>query len=148
MEFKVEIEGDSEGYIAFECPYCKSEFKLNAGEYKDCSEQEKIFCPYCGLEIEKESFYTPEVIEQATNMAKNYMLEEINKAFGKMSKEINKSKVVKMEFKPLKKVNVSNIKTEDTVEEQFQCKNCKKHVKVLYCSGKSKVFCSYCGEDI
>ncbi len=126
MKFKVEIEGDSEGYIVFECPYCKSEFKLNAGEYKDCSEQEKIFCPYCGLEKKKESFLYSEVIEQATNMAKkNYMLEEINKAFGKMSKEINKSKVVKMEFKPLKKVNVSNIKTEDTVEEQFQCKIAK-----------------------
>ena len=148
MEFKIEIEGDNEGFVAFECPYCKSEFKLNAGEYKEASEQEKIFCPYCGLEKEKESFYTQEVIDHATNIARNYMIEEINKAFGKMSKEINKSKVIKMKFKPLKEVNVNNIKTIDTVEEQFECKSCYKHVKVLYCTGKSKIFCSYCGGDI
>lgn len=147
MEFEIEIEGDSEGFVSFECPYCKSEFKLNAEEYKD-DEKERIFCPYCGLEKEKNEFYTSDVIEQATNIAKNYMYEEINKAFGKMSKNFNKNNIIKMEFKPLKKVNVDNIRTEDTVEEQFKCNKCNKHIKVLYCVGKSKVFCSYCGDDI
>lgn len=147
MKFKIEIEGDSEGFVSFECPYCKSEFKLNAEEYKE-DEKENIFCPYCGLEKEKNEFYTPEVIEQATNIAKNYMYAEINKAFGKMSKNFNKNSIIKMKYKPLKKVNIENIRTEDTVEEQFECKKCKKHIKVLYCAGKSKVFCSYCGEDI
>lgn len=147
MKFKIEIEGDSEGFVSFECPYCKSEFKLNAEEYKE-DENENIFCPYCGLEREKNEFYTSEVIDQATNIAKNYMYEEINKTFGKISKNINRSNIIKIKYKPLKRVWVDDIRTEDTVEEQFKCNNCKKHIKVLYCAGKSKVFCSYCGEDI
>jgi hypothetical protein len=30
--FTITIQGDSEGYVTFECPYCDSEFKLQAGE--------------------------------------------------------------------------------------------------------------------
>lgn len=100
------------------------------------------------MEREKNEFYTSKVIDQATNIAKNYMYEEINKASGKMSKNINRSNIIKIKYKPLKRVWVDDIRTEDTVEEQFKCNNCKKHIKVLYCAGKSKVFCSYCGKDI
>ena len=35
MELTVKIQGDSEGYVTFECPFCDSEFKLQAGEYQD-----------------------------------------------------------------------------------------------------------------
>ena len=147
MNFEIKIKGDSDGYVAFECPYCKSEFKLNAKEYND-NENEGIYCPYCGLEKEKSEFYTSEVIEQARNIAINYMNEELNKTFGKMSKNFNRNGLIKMEYKPLKKINIKDIKAEDTEEEQFQCGNCNNHVKVLYCAGKSKIFCSYCGEDI
>lgn len=147
MEIKIKIEGDSDGYMMFECPYCKSEFKLNIEEY-DESDISNMYCPYCGLEKGKDNFYTQEVIEQANNIANNYLIEELNKAFGKMSKEINKSKILKMKYKPIKKLNVKNIKTIDTVEEIFECKKCKRHLKVLYCEGMSKIFCSYCGEDI
>ena len=35
MEFSIKIQGDSEGYVTFECPFCGSEFKLQAGEYQD-----------------------------------------------------------------------------------------------------------------
>ena len=28
MEMTVIIQGDSEGYVTFECPFCGSEFKL------------------------------------------------------------------------------------------------------------------------
>lgn len=147
MEFKIEIEGDSEGFVSFECPYCESEFKLNAQEYKEDA-NDKIYCPYCGLAKEKNEFYTKEVIEQANKIAMNHMYDEINKVFGKMSKNTNKNDFIKMKFKPLKKVNVEGIRTEDSVEEPFKCVNCGKSVKVLFCDGKSKIFCSYCGEDI
>ena len=33
--FTISIQGDSEGYVTFECPYCNSEFKLQAGESLD-----------------------------------------------------------------------------------------------------------------
>ena len=36
--FTISIQGDSEGYVTFECPYCNSEFKLQAGEYQNDDE--------------------------------------------------------------------------------------------------------------
>ena len=31
-DLEITIQGDDEGYITFECPFCKSEFKLRADE--------------------------------------------------------------------------------------------------------------------
>ena len=48
--FTITIQGDREGYVTFECPYCDSEFKLQAGEFQNDDEPfEELFCPYCGL---------------------------------------------------------------------------------------------------
>lgn len=149
INFEIKVEGDSDGYISFECPHCDSDFKLNADEFQtDNPVYSEMYCPYCGLNDEPSKFYTDEVMEQMQTIATNYMYEEINKAFGKMSKNLNKNNFIKMTHKPLKKLNVKDLKTEDGVEEIFECKNCGNHVKVLYCAGASKVFCSYCGEDI
>lgn len=149
ISFEIKVEGDSDGYISFECPYCESDFKLKIGEFQaDDSKYSEMYCPYCGLNGEQSKFYSNDVIEQMQTIAINYMYEEINKAFDKMKKKFNKSNFVKMSHKPLKKLNVKNLKTKDSVEEIFECKNCGNHVKVLYCAGVSKVFCSYCGEDI
>ena len=53
-----------------------------------------------------------------------------------------------MEYKPLEKVNIKDLKENETVEEVFECPTCGNHEKVLYCSGVSKIFCAYCGVDI
>ncbi|MDD3187790.1 MAG: hypothetical protein PHD02_04945 [Bacilli bacterium] len=149
MDFEIKIQGDSDGYVAFECPFCESQFKLNAGEFQnDDNNISELCCPYCGLMDKVNKFYTKEVIEQAQAIAMNYMSDELNKAFGKMSKSLNKSNLIKMSYKPLKKINVKDVETKDTVEEIFECHNCHNHVKVLYGAGVSKVFCSYCGNDI
>lgn len=149
INFEIKVQGDSDGYISFECPYCGSDFKLKADEFQtDNSVYSEMYCPYCGLNGEPNNFYTDDVIEQIQVIATNYMYEELNKSFGKMAKELNKSNFIKMTYKPLKKLNVKDLKTEDGVEKIFKCKNCNNHVKVLYCSGISKVFCSYCGECI
>ncbi|SMP64270.1 hypothetical protein [Anoxynatronum buryatiense] len=149
MDLEFSIEGDSEGYVQFECPYCESEFRLMAGEIQNEEEYyHEIFCPYCGLADEVSNFYTREAIEHAKELAMNYMYEELNKAFGGIAKKMNKSKLIKMKWKPLKKINVQEMRTEDSVEDEFECTSCNKHVKVLYCAGKSNVFCSYCGVDI
>lgn len=149
MNIEFSIEGDSEGYITFECPYCESEFKLLADELQnEDNEYVELYCPYCGLASDSNSFYTKEVIEQIQIIAQNYMYEELNKTFGEMAKKMNKSKAIKMKWKPLKKVSVKEVKDKDTVEEVFECNMCGKHEKVLYCAGVSKVFCSYCGVDL
>lgn len=148
IKLKFEIEADDDGYISFECPFCESIFSLSAGEFQ--SEDNifnELYCPYCGLVDEPNNFYTKEVIEQAQNLAINYIYDEINKAFAKMSKNIN-GKYVKMTYKPLKNKKISKLKTEESNDVIFECKNCNNHIKVNYCIGESKIYCSYCGVDI
>lgn len=144
------IQGDSEGFVTFECPFCGSEFKLQAGEFQ-CEEEpvEELFCPYCGLTKNQQEFLSTEVKEQMEALAYNYMAEMINKTFSKISRSINRSKgVIKMTYKPLKKVSIKELKDKDTAETEFKCTCCEHSVKVLYCAGASKVFCPYCGVDI
>lgn len=145
------IQGDSEGYVMFECPFCGSEFKLQADEYQnDDTPHEELFCPYCGITSVPSSFYSNEVIEKAKALATNYMIEQLNMNFKKMSNSINRSGkgIVKMTYKPMKKVNVKELIGKDTSEVEFNCTCCKLHTKVLYCAGASKIFCPYCGVDI
>lgn len=148
--FTFSIQGDSDGYVTFECPFCASEFKLQAGEYQNDEEPfEELFCPYCGLTKGKNNFLSSEVIEQAQALAYNYMIEKLNKSFSKMRKSINRSNgLIKMDYKPLKKVATKELKDKDTTEAEFTCTCCERRVKVLYCAGASKVFCPYCGVDI
>lgn len=144
------IQGDSEGYVTFECPFCGSEFKLQAGEYQDENAPlEDLFCPYCGLTRDKNAFLSHEVIEKAQALAENYLVEQLNASFKKMSRSINKPhSMIKMTYKPLKKVETKDLKDKDTVETEFECGHCEHRVKVLYCAGSSKIFCPYCGVDI
>ncbi len=143
------VQGDSEGYVTFECPYCGSEFKLQAGEVQSDEEPVwELFCPYCGLVKEKSAFWSKDVCDKARALAENYMIEELNKAFGKMARSINRQNIIKMTYKPLKKVYVKELKNTDTTETEFQCACCNRRVKVLYCVGASKIFCPYCGVDL
>lgn len=148
--FTFSIQGDGEGYVTFECPFCASEFKLQAGEYQNDEEPfEELFCPYCGLAKGKNNFLSSEVIEQAQALAYNYMVEKLNKSFSKIKKSINRSNgLIKMDYKPLKKVATKELKDKDTTETEFACTCCERRVKVLYCAGTSKLFCPYCGVDI
>lgn len=151
-KFTISIQGDSEGYVTFECPYCGSEFKLQAGEFQNDEEPfEELFCPYCGLSKDKNSFISSAVIEQAQAIAYNQMMEELNKSLGRLQRSVNRSKgliKVKFKYKPLEKVATKDIKDKDTAETEFICSCCNHRVKVLYCAGVSKVFCPYCGVDI
>ncbi len=77
--FTITIQGDSEGYVTFECPFCNSEFKLQAAEYQNNDDPfEELFCPYCGLTKEKKEFLSSDVIEQARTIAYNHMVDELN----------------------------------------------------------------------
>ena len=127
------VQGDSEGYVTFECPYCGSEFKLQAGEVQSDEEPVlELFCPYCGLAKEKSAFWSKDVRDKARALAENYMIEELNKAFGKMARSINRQKV--------KKCGHSG--------NGVPCTCCNRRVKALYCAGASKIFCPYCGVDL
>ena len=144
------IQGDSEGFVTFECPFCSSEFKLKASEYQ-CEKEpiEELFCPYCGLTKGLSNFFSTEVREHINALVYNYMAETLNKSFGKMSRSTNRSKgLIKITYKPLKKISINELKDKDTTEAEFKCTCCEHSTKVLYCAGVSKIFCPYCGVDI
>ncbi|WP_297439514.1 hypothetical protein [uncultured Clostridium sp.] len=149
IKFDIKIEGDSEGYVGFECPFCESEFKLNAGEFQDEDNIfTELFCPYCGLVDEINKFYSKDLVKQAEAIAYNYMVEQLNKVFGDFKRRTRGNNLIKVDFKELKKVNIKELKGKDTVEEIFSCPMCENHVRVLYCVGISKIYCAYCGGDI
>ena len=132
VKFEIIIEGDSEGYVTFECPFCESEFKLNADEFQDEDNVfSELFCPYCGLIDKVNTFYSKEVIEQAEAIAYNYMMEEVNKIFNDFKRSVKRNKFIKVDFKELKKVNLKELKDKDTTEEIFSCPMCENHIRVL-----------------
>ena len=101
VELKFEVQADDDGYVSYECPFCKSIFSLKASEVQsDDPIYNEMYCPYCGLNDVPEKFYTNEVIEQSKALAMNYMIDELNKSFKKMSE--NNNKYVKMAGKPAK----------------------------------------------
>ncbi len=149
VKLEFEIQGDSEGFVTFECSFCESEFKLRADEFQsDTNEYHELFCPYCGLVDNKTSFYSQDVVEHVKALATNYYIELLNNTFGNMAKGFKNNKFISMEYSPLKKVSIKELKDRDTVEQAFECNKCINHFKVLYCNGISKVFCPYCGVDI
>lgn len=98
------IQGDSDGYVTFECPFCGSEFNLKADEYQDKEHPfENLFCPYCGLTREKSAFLSYDVREQAQALAQNYMIEELNKPLNNMQESLNRGGLIKTIYKPIKK---------------------------------------------
>lgn len=148
--FTFKIQGDGDGFVTFECPFCSSEFKLQAGEVQSDEEPvEELFCPYCGLTKGRDDFLADEVIEQVETIMQNYLAEMLNEAFGEMSRSVNSSMGgLTMTYKPLEKVSIKELKNKDTVETEFKCDCCNRSVKVLYCASVSKIFCPYCGVDI
>lgn len=138
------IQGDVEGYITFEWPFCGSEFKLRSGEIQDENHPfDDLFYPYCGLTKQKDYFYSKDVVKKIEALATNYLIENINKAFGNMKKSFNRSNsVIKIEYKPLRKVNIPEISEKDTAEMIFKCP-CARHFKVLYCARCDSHFNKY-----
>ena len=78
-----------DGFIEMECDYCKNRFMLHYQVYES-EDNINFFCPICGLPNRTNTFFVPEVLEKAQQIALNYMYDEINRTLGKSLKQINK----------------------------------------------------------
>lgn len=96
MEISVPL--DKENFIELECDFCKNRFMLHQDVYES-DDNINFFCPICGLPNKINTFFVPEVLEKAQQMAMNYMLDELERTVGKCIKKINKSGFVKMSMK-------------------------------------------------
>lgn len=74
MEISVPL--DKENFIELECDFCKNRFMLHQDVYES-DDNINFFCPICGLPNKINTFFVPEVLEKAQQMAMNYMLDGI-----------------------------------------------------------------------
>ena len=104
-----------------------------------------FFCPVCGLPNGTDTFYCPEVLEKAEQMALNYMYEEISRTLGQSIKKINQSGFLKMTMdipkqEPEKELYQS-VNEYDTV--RLDC--CHSTVKIQYLDKEIGIYCPLCG---
>ena len=170
----IKILGDDEGFIRFECPYCKSEFKISEKDLQDMGDiYFELFCPYCGLSKEIKYFYTREIKSKTTKAKreknKKVEKEDTNKkssnnnirlsssksldlSFSSMEREIDKNQnkdfyQIKMDNRKLEKVNVDRLKDKDLKEITYKCSICDSTEKVLS-DDKTVLYCAYCGVSL
>ena len=99
----IKILGDDEGFIRFECPYCKSEFKISEKDLQDMGYiYFELFCPYCGLSKEIKYFYTREIKSKTTKAKreknKKVEKEDTNKKSSNNNIRLSSSKSLDLSF--------------------------------------------------
>ena len=101
---KISVPLDKDCFIEMECDFCKNRFMLHQDVYES-EDNINFFCPICGLPNKINTFFVPEVLEKAQQMAMNYMLEELETiSFGssKMTEELHSlQRITRMEFSPV-----------------------------------------------
>ena len=144
VSLEMSIPLDKDGFIEMECDYCKNRFML----YREVYESEGnlyFFCPICGLPNRINTFFVPEVLEKAKQMAMNYMLLELDKTLNKSIKQINKSGFVKMSIKKPKREVEKELyaPSVDYVKCEKRC--CNIDIKVRNIDKETGTYCPICG---
>ena len=142
--FEISIPLDEDGFIEMECDYCKTRFML----HKDVYENEDnlfFFCPICGIPNKTNTFFVPEVLEKAQQMAANYMIDELDKMLSKSMKQINRSGFIKMSVKKTERVQERELYT--PLDSYVKCRKvcCGIDVKVKNIDKETGTYCPICG---
>ena len=127
-----------------ECDYCKNRFMLHRDVYES-EDNINFFCPICGLPNRINTFFVPEVLEKAQQMALNYMLEELDKTLGKSIKQINKSGFIKMSMKNPKKEVEKELYTPSVDYVKCIKKCCNIDLKIKNVDKETGTCCPICG---
>lgn len=144
LSLEISIPLDQDGFIEMECDYCKNRFMLHRDVYES-EDNINFFCPICGLPNRINTFFVPEVLEKAQQMALNYMLEELDKTLGKSIKQINKSGFIKMSMKKPKKEVEKELYTPSVNYIKCIKKCCSIDVKVKDIDKETGTYCPICG---
>ena len=144
LSLEMSIPLDEDYFIEMECDFCKNRFMLHQEVYES-ENNINFFCPVCGLPNKTNTFFVPEVLEKAQQIAMNYMLEEIDKTLGKSIKQINKSGFVKMSMKKPKKEVEKELYTPSISYTRCVKKCCNIDVKVKNIDKETGTYCPICG---
>lgn len=144
LSLEISIPLDQDGFIEMECDYCKNRFMLHRDVYES-EDNINFFCPICGLPNRINTFFVPEVLEKAQQMALNYMLEELDKTLGKSIKQINKSGFIKMSMKNPKKEVEKELYTPSVDYVKCIKKCCNIDLKIKNVDKETGTYCPICG---
>lgn len=143
INFSFALPSDSEGYIEYECPFCKEKFRLDKNLFHGEKENDELFCPLCSMKSSVQNFYTTECVEYMSQMqiylTEVYLDKELKNAEKKSRGFIKyKSK------NRLQEPKVFGLHPE--IETKRHCKKCIESFKTKM--GSNIVYCPYCGEII
>ena len=144
LSFSLSIPLDKDGFLEMECDYCKGRFMLSKKTFDDDNNLD-FFCPICGLPNKMDTFYCPEVLEIARQVATNYAMDEIYKQFSKTFKGFNKNGLVKMSMKKPKHVSVSELYTPINDYKMLHLDCCDINIKATSFDDSIGVYCPICG---
>ena len=141
---KISVPLDKDCFIEMECDFCKNRFMLHQDVYES-EDNINFFCPICGLPNKINTFFVPEVLEKAQQMAMNYMLEELERTLGKSIKQINKSGFIKMSMTSPKKKVEKELYTPSV--DYIKCAKacCNIDIKVTDIYKETGTYCPICG---
>ena len=139
----IELRLDDDGLLRKECPYCEQQFKIYPED--EIETNEKYYCPMCGLHAPANEFLTKEQFELASDLTMNFIIDELNKGFGKIKTSFKRAKNVSVDFKPLAKNEpITLIETTEFEDVVFSC--CNKHTFIYSPMTFKVLYCHHCGE--
>lgn len=141
---EISVPLDKDCFIEMECDFCKNRFMLHQDVYES-EDNINFFCPICGLPNKINTFFVPEVLENAQQMAMNYMLSELERTLGKSIKQINKSGFIKMSMKSPKKEVEKELYTPSVDYIKCAKKCCNIDIKVMDIDKETGTYCPVCG---
>lgn len=142
--FSISIPLDQDGFVELECDYCKTRFMLGREVYED-EKYIDFFCPICGLANSINTFFVPEVLEEAQQIATNIALDELNRALNNSCKQINKNGLIKMSVKTPKKEHVRELYHPINDYEVCSKKCCNLFIKLKAIDKATLSYCPVCG---
>lgn len=144
VALEISIPLDQEGFIEMECDFCKNRFMIHQDVY-ECDDNINFFCPICGLPNKINTFFVPEILEKAQQMAVNYMLDELDQTLEKSIKQINKSGLIKMSIKKPKREVEKKLYTPFISYSKCVKRCCSIDVKITNIDIETGTYCPICG---
>ncbi len=144
ITFSLSIPLDEDGFLEMECDYCKGRFMLTKETFED-DDNLDFFCPICGLPNKINTFYSPEVIEKARQIATNYAMDEIYKKLSKSFRRFNTNGLISISTKKPHHIQVAELykPANDYVKISLSC--CNIEIKSTSFDRVIGVYCPICG---
>ncbi len=85
--FTISIPCDNYGFVTLQCPLCNDRFKLTGDDFQR-EDLLCIFCVYCGLYSEANTFLTDEVTKQTQIIAENFAKSSLHNFMKDLEKNV------------------------------------------------------------